>query len=131
MLLCCCHLEKLYFLLNSINITLCWLTVWNISDGFVPIGKEEYEKKHDANADLLEKAIDEVVAKQLDLGTIYKIRLQKIRFFDTQDPYNWKMGDFQPKCENLLYVFDWYVWDLKCIKYFFKIKWIKLIKWNL
>ena len=47
----------------------------NISDGFVPIGKDEYEKKHDANADLLEKAIDEVVAKQLDLGTIHKIRL--------------------------------------------------------
>ena len=42
----------------------------NISDGFVPIGKDEYEKKHDANADLLEKAIDEVVAKQLNLGTI-------------------------------------------------------------
>ena len=40
----------------------------NISDGFVPIGKNEFEKKHDANAEALEKAIDEVVAKQLDLG---------------------------------------------------------------
>ena len=40
----------------------------NISDGFVPIGKTEFEKKHDANAEALEKAIDEVVAKQLDLG---------------------------------------------------------------
>ena len=44
-----------------------WLSV-NISDGFVPIGKNEFEKKHDANAEALEKAIDEVVAKQLDLG---------------------------------------------------------------
>ena len=52
----------------------------NISDGFVPIGKDEYEKKHDANADLLEKAIDEVVAKQLDLGTIHKIRLYNSSF---------------------------------------------------
>ena len=87
----------------------------NISDGFVPIGKDEYEKKHDANADLLEKAIDEVVAKQLDLGTIYKTHLQKICFFDTQDPYSWNMGDFQLDCENLLYLIDMSSL-FKCIK---------------
>ena len=37
-------------------------------DGFVPLGKDDFEKAHEANVDVLNKAIDEVVAKQLDLG---------------------------------------------------------------
>ena len=37
-------------------------------DGFVPLGKDDFDKAHEANVDVLNKAIDEVVAKQLDLG---------------------------------------------------------------
>ena len=37
-------------------------------DSYVPICKEEYEKNLAANEEILNKAIDEVVAKQLDLG---------------------------------------------------------------
>jgi len=37
-------------------------------NSYVPICKEEYEKNLAANEEILNKAIDEVVAKQLDLG---------------------------------------------------------------
>ena len=76
----------------------------NISDGFVPIGKEEYEKKHDANSDLLEKAIDEVVAKQLDLGTIHKIRILQFLFLIARSIQLEKWGSTE--CENMPYLLD-------------------------
>ena len=44
---------------------------FSLSDGFVPLGKDDFDKAHEANVDVLNKAIDEVVAKQLDLGVGY------------------------------------------------------------
>ena len=31
-----------------------------------------------------------------------------LRYLWSPDPYNWKMGDFQPECGNLLYLLDIY-----------------------
>ena len=39
-----------------------------ISDRFTPLGKDEYKKAYEENVDVLNKAIDEIVAKQLDMG---------------------------------------------------------------
>ena len=39
-----------------------------ILDSFNPVSKDDREKNLESNQDLLEKAIDEVVGKQLDIG---------------------------------------------------------------
>ena len=60
-------------------------TEFHILDSYIPIGKEEYDKTLFANEAILNKAIDEVVAKQLDIG---KSNFQfKISPLDGDHPY--------------------------------------------
>ena len=62
------YYEKFSGSLKQFFLTLCQNNFLPFLDSFVPICKEEYEKNLAANEEILNKAIDEVVAKQLDLG---------------------------------------------------------------